>query len=474
MPVARTSAERASLGRAARKLAPRASHADWTAPTDREDPVAILERQALTRVPELIPLRYGRMLVSPFTFYRGAAAIMAADLAPTPATGLRVQLCGDAHLSNFGGFAAPDRRIVFDINDFDETHPGPWEWDLKRLAASIEIAGRDRGFSIKERRAAVAASAREYRSRMRELAALGGLELWYERLDVDGFAEAAVRERSALEIQRAVKKARGKDRMRALERLTVRTDEGLRFASDPPLLVPIEDVFEGDEGASGPETEQAIHRLMSSYRDTLASENQRLFDGYRYVHAARKVVGVGSVGTRAWLALYTGRDERDPLFLQLKEAQQSVLAPFAGATVGTSTDVHPAEGHEGKRVVVGQRLMQSTGDILLGWMTADAPDGVQRNFYVRQYWDQKLSPRIERFDPGVLQGYAGLCGQTLARGHARSGDAIAIASYLGGGDNFDRAIVSFAEAYADQNERDYAALSEAAASGRIEVAADPA
>ncbi len=425
---ATTADERAALGKAARKSVPRGSHGDWEPAGDREDPVAILLRQAETRVPELIPLRHARMLASPFTFYRGAAAIMAADLAPTPASGLRAQLCGDAHLSNFGGFAAPDRRLVFDINDFDETFPGPWEWDLKRLAASVEIAGRDRGFSARQRREAVAAASLGYRSRMRELAGMGGLDLWYQRMDMEGLAEAAVRQGAGQEIRASMKKAQGKDRMRALARLTEHTEDGLRFVADPPLLVPIEQIH-----GSAVEREDVL-RLIGSYRKTLSTENLRLFDTYSYAHAARKVVGVGSVGTRAWLVLHVGRDESDPLFLQVKEAQESVLAPYAGGG---------GVRHEGRRVVTGQRLMQSTGDILLGWMRAEVPEGT-RDFYVRQYWDQKLSPRIERFDPPMLGAYAGLCGRALARGHARSGDRIAIASYLGGGDNFDAAMVRFA------------------------------
>lgn len=453
--------ERAARGRKGRERSPRTGLGKWEPAAGREDPVTILERQAETRVPELVPLRYARMLTSAFAFYRGAAAIMAADLASTPDSGIRAQLCGDAHLSNFGGFSAPDREIVFDVNDFDETYHGPWEWDLERLVASVEIAGRDREFSRRERRDAVAAAAAGYRTHMRELAELGNLELWYQRLNVSEFAELATQPGAAGEIERLLRKARGKDRMRALGKLTRQTDEGLRFNSNPPLLTPVEEIFDAEVIG---DAVTAIKTMIDTYRRSLGSDSRYLFDSYDYVHLARKVVGVGSVGTRAWLVLYLGRDETDPLFLQVKEAQPSVLAEHVGG-VGVK--------HQGHRVVRGQRLMQAAGDFLLGWMTADSPDGVRRNFYVRQYWDQKLSPEIERFSPGMLAGYAGLCGQTLARAHARTGDRIAIASYLGAGDNFDRAMVKFAAVYADQNERDFEAVSEAASSGRIEVAADP-
>jgi uncharacterized protein (DUF2252 family) len=451
-------AERAALGRAARKAVPRSSHAEWEPASGREDPVTILDRDSADRLPELVPLRWERMLVSPFTFYRGAAALMAADLAGTPATGLRTQLCGDAHLSNFGGFAAPDRRLVFDVNDFDETLSGPWEWDVKRLAASFEIAARNRDFKRKQRRATAAAAVRSYREVMRELAALGNLEVWYVRLDLESLLErfgGEIGPRARGDFAAGIEKARAKDRMRAFEKLVERRDGELRFAADPPLIVPFEDMMAADRAARANED---IAGIIATYRRTLAPEYQRLLDGYRYVHGARKVVGVGSVGTRTSVALFVGRDEEDPLILQIKEAGESALAPYVGGR-------RPA--HQGKRVVEGQRLMQSTGDILLGWMTAEALDGVERQYYVRQLWDQKASARPERMDPQRMIAYARLCGATLARAHARTGDRIAIAAYLGSGTTFDDAVARFAEAYAEQNERDYAAMRDAVAAGRL-------
>ena len=454
--------ERAKLGKVARSDVPRSSHGDWEPASDRPNPVDVLEGQATSRVPELVPLRYGRMLVSPFTFYRGAAAIMAADLAATPTSGLWAQLCGDAHLSNFGGYAAPDRELVLDVNDFDETLPGPWEWDLKRLAASLEIAGRDRGFSDAEREAVVLAGAGEYRQRMRDLAGLTNLDLWYLRLDMsallDRFSDELTKKRRKT-LDRAVAKAEAKNRMRALSRLTRRVDGELRLISDPPLIVPIEDVA-ASQGAEFDERD--LKAVMDTYRRTLEGARRHLFDSYSYVHTARKVVGVGSVGTRAWVALFVGRDETDPLFLQIKEAQESVLAPYAAPS---------AFAQHGRRVVEGQRLMQAASDIMLGWMTADAPDG-RRTFYVRQLWDAKVSARVETMDLEGLGAYGRVCGAILGRAHARTADRIAIASYLGSGAKFDEAIARFAATYADQNERDYAALREAAASGRITVATD--
>jgi uncharacterized protein (DUF2252 family) len=454
--------ERAKLGKSARSEVPRSSHGDWEPDSDRPDPVEVLEGQAKTRVPELVPLRYARMLVSPFTFYRGAAAVMAADLATTPTSGFWAQLCGDAHLSNFGGYAAPDRELVLDVNDFDETLPGPWEWDVKRLGASLEIAARDRGFSDAERDSVVRASAAEFRLRMRDLAALSNLDVWYLRLDMtrlfDRFSDELTKKRRKT-IDRAVAKAESKNRMRALSRLTQRVDGELRFINDPPLIVPIEDVA-ASQGAEFKERD--LKAVIDTYRQTLEGARRHLFDSYRYVHTARKVVGVGSVGTRAWAALFVGRDDNDPLFLQIKEAEKSVLAPYAAPS---------AFAQHGRRVVEGQRLMQAASDIMLGWMTAQAPDG-RRLFYVRQLWDAKVSANIETMDPGGLTAYGRICGAILARAHARTADRIAIASYLGAGDKFDQAIARFASSYADQNERDYAALQEAGAEKRIEVAED--
>ncbi len=420
----------------------------------------MLERQAADRVAELVPLRYGRMLVSPFTFYRGAAAIMAADLAATPSSGYWVQACGDAHLSNFGGFASPARGLVVDVNDFDETLPGPWEWDVKRLAASFEIGARDRGFDDAERTAIARTAARAYREHMRELAQLSNLDVWYRRVDIEQIREAFAPMASKEErkrFERTVTKAQRKTRMRAFSKLTRRVDGELRIASDPPALVPLEELFSGKQASTA---EAQVRTLVEQYAETLDADRRRLFESYRFLHAARKVVGVGSVGTRAWIALFVGRDEDDPLFLQVKEAQPSVLEPYTAPT---------EFAHQGQRVVMGQRLTQATGDILLGWLTATGPDSKKRDFYVRQLWDQKGSAIVDLMSPRSMGMYAQLCGGILARAHARSGDRIAIAGYLGGGDAFDRAIAEFAAAYADQNEDDFRALKRAAADGRIAV-----
>jgi uncharacterized protein (DUF2252 family) len=452
------SAERAAVGRAARSAAPRSSHGGWEALEDREDPLAILERQAETRVSELVPIRYGRMSASPFAFYRGAAAVMAADLARTPVSGLRVQACGDAHLSNFGAFAAPDRRLVFDLNDFDESLPGPWEWDVKRLAASFAIAARERGFKRRRRGDAVLAVGRSYRESMRHFASQRHLDVWYARLDVEA-ALAGVEEddpKSAKRLRKGVAKARAKDSLRALEKLTERVEGELRFRSEPPLLVPGEELV---PAADGREVSEALEEVLGAYRDSLPPDRQALFDGFRYRQIARKVVGVGSVGTRAWVVLLTGADDADPLFLQAKEAQPSVLEPYAGAS---------RFSNHGRRVVEGQRLMQAASDIFLGWCPADGLEG-RRDFYVRQLWDWKRSADVEQLPPRGFEVYAELCGWTLARAHARSGDRAAIAAYLGGGDSFDRALVEFSESYADQNERDHAALLEAIGSGRVQA-----
>jgi uncharacterized protein (DUF2252 family) len=450
--------ERAAIGKAARREAGRASHADWEPAADRPDPVEVLERQAADRLPELVPLRYGRMLGSPFTFFRGAAAIMAADLAATPNSGLWVQACGDAHLTNFGAYAAADRDLVVDINDFDETLPGPWEWDLKRLAVSFEIAGRDRGFDDAERRDVVLTAAGAYRETMRALAGLGNLDVWYRRVDVSQIREQFIgvaTKKQRRTFDRVVDKARRKDRLRAFSKLTRRVDGELRLASDPPVLVPVEEIFSGEQREVA---EARIRTVIDGYRETLDPARRHLLSTYRFVHAARKVVGVGSVGTRAWVALFVGRDEDDPLFLQVKEAQGSVLEPFA----------EPTEfPHQGQRVVEGQRLTQAASDILLGWLTAVGPDGREREFYVRQLWDQKGSAAVELMAPSAIAAYAHVCGSILARAHARSGDRIAIASYLGGSDKFDWAIAAFATTYADQNQLDYAALAAAVEDGTV-------
>ncbi len=449
-------------GKEARQRISRSAQAAWEPSPERVGPVSVLAEQDQTRVPELVPVRYGRMLASAFTFYRGAAAIMAADLAAGPDSGLRVQLCGDAHLSNFGVFQAPDRRLVFDINDFDETHPGPFEWDVKRLAASLAIGARDRGFKKAERREAVLSAVREYRTAMASFAAMSEIDVWYARLDVADIAErfeAKVTKEDRRRLQRNVAKARNKDSLRALTKLTVDDGGKLRIASRPPLLVPIDELAER-EGQDPAVIAEMINGLLDEYRETLDSQARVLAGRYHYVDAAHKVVGVGSVGTRAWIVLLTGRDAGDPLFLQVKEAGPSVLEPFTAASQFRN---------HGHRVVAGQRLMQAAGDILLGWLSVEGLDGKQRDFYVRQLWDGKGSAEIEAMTPETMAGYAGLCGWSLARAHARTGDRQAIAAYLGKGDSFDLAIADFAEAYADQNEADYEALLEAESSGRITV-----
>jgi uncharacterized protein (DUF2252 family) len=399
------------------------------------------------------------MAASPFAFFRGAAAVMAADLAETPVSGFRVQACGDAHLSNFGAFAAPDRRLVFDLNDFDESLPGPWEWDVKRLTASFAIAARENGLKRKRRREVVSLAARTYREALRDFAAQRNLDVWYARFDVeDALAEVEHDDpKEVARVRKGVGKARNKDSLRALERLTETVDGEIRFRSEPPLLVPGQELVDGDaEGA----LEQALRGVLEAYRATLPDDRQRLLDGFEFRQIARKVVGVGSVGTRAWVVLLTGADDGDPLFLQAKEAEASVLEPYAGASEYTN---------HGQRVVEGQRLMQAASDIFLGWCTAVGIDGRKRDFYVRQLWDWKRSAEIESLTPTGLDVYARMCGQTLARAHARSGDRIAIGAYLGSGDSFDESIADFSEAYSEQNLRDHEALVAAISSGRLEA-----
>jgi uncharacterized protein (DUF2252 family) len=452
-----TVGERVSRGRTARGEVPRSAHAAWEPASDRRGPVELLEEQARTRVPELVPIRYGRMLVSPLAFYRGAAYVMASDLSGLPRTGLRTQLCGDAHLSNFGGFAAPDRRLLFSINDFDETLPGPFEWDVKRLVASFEVAGRDRGFDDKQRATINLAVGRAYRKAMAGFAPAGNLDLWYRRIDVEELLAQAASVGTAKQLKRAEKnvvKARTKDSLKAFSKLTELVDGEPRIVSDPPTIEPIEEVA-GDHAAA---FERYLREIMRSYRRTLSGDRRRLLERYRYVHAARKVVGVGSVGARAWIVLMLGRDESDPLLLQLKEAEASALEPFLGKS---------AFANHGQRVVEGQRLIQAASDIMLGWTRLRDLEGVHRDFYARQLWDSKTSALVEVMEPNALRFYARVCGAELARAHARAGDAIAIASYLGSSDTFDRAVAVFAESYANQNERDYGALKRAVEAGRI-------
>ncbi|HTT54836.1 MAG TPA: DUF2252 domain-containing protein [Streptosporangiaceae bacterium] len=459
-----TMAERVDRGKAARAAVPRESHAGFDPPANRPDPVAQLEQQAESRVPELVPIRYGRMLVSPFAYFRGAALPMASDLASTPCTGLVVQACGDAHLSNFGIFASPERKFLFDVNDFDETLPGPWEWDVKRLAASLEVAGRGNGFSRKQRRRVVTASTRMYRETMRTFAAMNNVDVWYARVDLDLVEKMfsprlAPRHRKGLarSLAKNLAKARTRDSMQALGKLTTVVEGQRRIVSDPPLIEPVEEVF-ADEQADA--IYEQVRLVLGQYRRSLQSDRKQLLEYFSLVQAARKVVGVGSVGTRAWILLMDGGDGTEPLFLQAKEAQPSVLAAWCGRS---------QYRNQGERVVAGQHLMQAESDIFLGWTHATGADKVDRDFYVRQLKDWKFSFPIEQAIPSGLKLYAQLCGWTLARAHARSGDRVALAAYLGGSAKFDEAIAGFAETYADQNDRDYAALKTAVKDGKAEA-----
>jgi len=455
-----TPADRAGRGKAARVAVPRERIAEFEPAADRADPIDLLEEQATTRVPELVPIRYGRMLVSPFAFFRGAALIMAADLATTPVSGLTVQACGDAHMSNFGVFDSPERNLVFDVNDFDETLPGPWEWDIKRLAASLAIAGRDRGFTAKERTAVVVATAAGYRAELQELAGMRELDVWYRRFDIKAVMAASkalarpTRERT----KAALAKARTRDSLQAFSKLTHMVDGEPRIVSDPPLIVPVEELLPASE--VGAATEH-LHDILATYQRSLETDRRHLIERFRIVHVARKVVGVGSVGTRDWIVLLLGRDDTDPLFLQVKEAQPSILERFRGKS---------AFANQGERVVAGQRLMQAVSDILLGWERIDSYDGQRRDFYIRQLRDGKGSIDPDRMVPDGAVDYGRVCAQALALAHARSGDRVAISSYLGKGAAFDHALAAFAEAYADQNQRDYEALRAAVDTGRVTAA----
>ena len=458
-----TRAEREARGKAARAEVPRSSHAAFEPAAGRPDPVELLEEQAESRVPELVPIRYGRMLVSPFAFYRGGALIMASDLAAAPRSGLTVQLCGDAHLSNFGAFGSPERRLVFDINDFDETLPGPWEWDVKRLVASFAVAGRENGFSEADRRTVVLAAVRAYREAMRTFASMRNLDVWYAYMDIEAAITEFGTQASAKQVKRvtaAAAKARTRDSMQAFSKLTRIVDGEPRIVGDPPLIVPLDELA---DDALRENLTQEMRETLRSYRSTLQNDRRLLLEQFRYVDTARKVVGVGSVGTRAWIVLMMGVDGGDPLFLQAKEAQPSVLSWFLGKS---------RYANEGERVVRGQRLMQAASDIFLGWHRAVRTlDGVERDFYIRQLRDWKASADIQTMVPGGLAIYARLCGWTLARAHARSGDRVAIAAYLGGGDVFDHALAEFAERYADQNEQDYRQLRQAVDGGRLQAVA---
>jgi uncharacterized protein (DUF2252 family) len=447
--------ERRQQGRGLRKETPRSSHATWSPGGDRPDPVALLEEQNKDRIQPLVPIRRGRMVASAFTFYRGAARVMSSDLSTTPATGLTVQSCGDAHLSNFGAYASPERTLVFDVNDFDETLPAPWEWDVKRMAASFIIAGRDRGFDRGDSRAAAAQSVESYRQAMATGAAKGNLDIWYAELPVAQIA-SAVTGKAAKRIGKFQRKAESKDSLQALSKIGEKVNGGFRIASDPPVLVPLRDL---SDDYQPDELRAQAQAAFESYRSSLPDDRKRLLDRYRPVDLALKVVGVGSVGTRCLILLLEGRDRDDPLILQIKEATASVLEDHLPASI---YDLH------GERVVQGQRLMQSESDIFLGW--AQPTEG--HHYYWRQLKDWKGSVDIDKADPKGLSDYATVCGSTLAHAHARSGDPIAIAGYLGKGSVFVDAVADFGEAYADQNDADYALFKAAIDDGRLDAVTD--
>jgi uncharacterized protein (DUF2252 family) len=423
--------------------------------------VSILAGQIPSRVPELVPIRHERMMTSPFAFFRGGAAVMAADLAGTPVSGLHARLCGDAHLANFGMFASPERALVFDVNDFDETFPGPWEWDLKRLAASLVVAGRENGFTDRQNRKVVVAAVRRYRDAMAAFAEMGNLALWYSRVDAD----VAVRlwgdqldSRGRKRLDKSLAKARSRDHLRSLDKLTEVVDGQRRIIADPPVVVPVAMLT---AGMARDDVEQGVQAILAGYASTLDPGHRELVGSYTFVDMARKAVGVGSVGTRCWIVLMRGRDDNDPLFLQVKEAEESVLAPYV--------EGH-AVSHQGERVVTGQRIMQAAGDAFLGWHRTTGLDGITRDFYVRQLQDWKGSARVETMDRKNLRMYAELCAWTLARAHARSGDRIAIAAYLGDDDGLPQALAEFAHSYADLNERDYASFGAAVEAGELTAA----
>jgi uncharacterized protein (DUF2252 family) len=480
-------AERRAVGRQARDRTPPGSHAGWVPAPGRPGPVGLLEEQDVTREPDLVPVRHGRMMVSPFTFYRGAAKIMAADLSRTPVAGLTAQLCGDAHLSNFGVFASPERRLLFDLNDFDETLPGPFEYDVKRMAASFAIAARNNGFSPADTRAATLASVTAYRQAMAEFAQMRTMDIWYAHLDEDtltqavqeaaaGVARQEKRDKKAKDkkkerqdaqeeklakaaVKRArknVAKARTRDSVQALSKLGELVDGRYRIVSQPPVIVPARDLA-ATFGLSQDEVMPVIHQQFRAYRATLQDDRRHLLERFEIVDVARKVVGVGSVGTRAFIVLLQGRDENDPLFLQIKEATASVLEAYLPKS---------RYRQHGERVVQGQRMMQAASDIYLGWTKGL---DVRRHFYWRQLRDMKGSAQVETMAPATLGFYAGMCGWTLARAHARSGDPIAVAEYLGGTDAFDQAITDFSLRYADQNEQDYGEFVKAIKSGRLQA-----
>ncbi len=473
----RSAEGRAAVGEAARTTAPLEGHAEFRR-TAEVDPVQLVLEQAKTRAQELVPIRHGRMLVSPFTFYRGAALVMAADLTGLPASGLRTQLCGDAHLSNFGGYASPDRRLVFDINDFDETFPGPFEWDVKRLATSFVVAARDNGFSAKQGRTVTLAAVERYRTALRGFATQPILDVWYAHLDIEdlfGRYVASLSDKARKQgkadlkgTRKLLAKAHTRDSLQALDKLTAAVDGRPQIVSDPPLVVRLDEMV----GVDSQVVLARISGLLAGYRETLSPDRRRLLDNFELTDIAHKVVGVGSVGTRAWILLLQGGAPQETLLLQAKQAQGSVLADYVpvDATGAAGADLADAGRilTDGERVVTGQRLMQASSDIFLGWLQSVAPEGAVEDYYLRQLRDWKVSAEIGRLKPSSMAIYAQLCGWTLARAHARAGDRIAIAAYLGESSTFDQAVADFAEAYADQNERDHATLTRAVEEGLVE------
>ncbi len=454
-----TPEEREAAGKAARHELPLESHAEVA--NEPLDVLELLRVEDRGRVPELLPIRYGRMLATPFTYYRGAAAVMAADLASLPSSGLHVQLCGDAHLSNFGVFATPERRLVFDVNDFDETLPGPFEWDVKRLAASLALAGRNNGHKRGDRERMLLGVLGTYRRAMRSFAKMGNLAVWYANLDIEQAVKEFAAQTTSADRQKtraALQRARTRDNADALRKLTRKQDGHARFINDPPLIVPISELFSDADAAF---VWEQLHRTLETYRDTLVSDRRHLLDQFELVDVARKVVGVGSVGTRAYVLLLAGRDDGDPLVLQGKEAGPSALAAYCGPS---------AYANEGQRVVSGQRLIQASSDIFLGWERTQAVEGGTRDFYVRQLRDGKASADVDDMAPRRLEIYGELCAWTLARAHARSGDRIAIAAYLGKKETFEHAVAEYAEGYADRTESQYRELEEAVGRGEIPVA----
>jgi len=455
--------ERRARGKEARAQTPLSAHAGWNVAPDRPDPVALLEEQNTTREQDLVPVRHGRMMVSPFTFYRGAARIMAADLKDTPRAGLDAQICGDAHLSNFGAFASPERQLLFDVNDFDETLPGPFEYDVKRMAASFTIAARNNGFTKADALATTRASVTAYREAMAGFGQMTTMEVWYAHLSADditaavrGAAKTKKDVKAAKQAEKAAKKARTRDSLQALSKLGELVDGRYRIVSQPPIVIP-ERELAPTYGLSATEVERAVRQQFRAYRATLEDDRRHLLERFQFLDLARKVVGVGSVGTRAFIVLLQGRDQQDPLFLQVKEATASVLEDHLPKS---------RYKHHGERVVRGQRMMQAASDIYLGWTVGL---DTTRHFYWRQLRDMKASAEIETMSPASLMTYANMCAWTLARTHARSGDPVAIAEYLGTSDKFDRSITDFSERYANQNERDYQEFVGAVRSGRLQA-----